>query len=202
MDFNLHRFVCPAYPGRYFMPRQLTFVTKRKKYTASPVKIDRRKLDGWTEIEAIDDAGQPCEVVNTDEIGRLIIARGGTAVGLLTSKGEWIERNDLKTVTQEGKAAKLLPSSFNTEIALRTKVTPQEYFNYNINDFYFLKDASEELLRAIGDEIYTFSYCYMEGCESFPAFILAANGELFLLVGQQLRLELIMLHQVKITTIC
>lgn len=173
------------------MPRQLTFVIKRRKYQASPVKIDRRKLYGWTQIEATDDAGSPCEVVSADETGRVIIPRGGTAVGLLTPRGEWVERSELKTVTAEGKPAKLLPSSYNTEIALKQKTTTDEYLNHNITDFYALEDAPEELVRAVGEDIYTFSYCYTEGCEGFPAFVLASGGELFLLIGQRLRFEMV-----------
>lgn len=173
------------------MPRQLTFVIKRRKYQASPVKIDRRKLYGWTQIEATDDAGSPCEVVSADETGRVIIPRGGTAVGLLTPRGEWVERSELKTVTAEGKPAKLLPSSYNTEIALKQKATTDEYLNHNITDFYALEEAPDDLVRAIGEDIYTFSYCYTEGCEGFPAFVLSSGGELFLLIGQRLRFEMV-----------
>lgn len=72
------------------MPRKLTFTIKRRRYEASPVKIDRRKLYGWTEIVATDDAGSPCEVVSADQTGQLIIPRGGTAVGLLTPSGQWV----------------------------------------------------------------------------------------------------------------
>lgn len=173
------------------MARQLTFTIKRKKYQAAPVKIDRRKLYGWTEIEATDDAGFPCEVVSADETGQLIIPRGGTAVGLLNAKGEWVERDELRTVTAEGKPAKLLPSSFDQEVALRQKVTPEEYLNHNITDFYVLEDAPAELVKAVGQDIYTFSYCYTEGCEGFPAFVLVSGDALFLLIGQRLVFEMV-----------
>lgn len=173
------------------MARQLTFAIKRKKYQATPVKIDRRKLYGWTEIEATDDAGSPCEVVSADETGQLIIPRGGTAVGLLNAKGEWVERAELRTVTADGKPAKLLPSSFDREVALRQKVTSEEYLNHNITDFYELEDAPADLLKAIGQDIYTFSYCYTEGCEGFPAFVLVSGDALFLLIGQRLVFEMV-----------
>lgn len=173
------------------MPRQLIFVINRATYRVTPRKIDRRKLYGWTAVEATDDAGGACEVVSTDETGRLIIPRGGTAVGLLTPNGEWVERSELIAVDSQGKPAALLPSSFDTQIALRRKVTPEVYFEHNITDFYALEDASEELVRAVGSDIYTFDYCYTAGCEGNPAFVLAADGRLFLLVGQRLRFEMI-----------
>lgn len=168
------------------MPRQLTFKIRRKEYPATPVKIDRCKLYGWTEIEATDDAGSPCEIVSADETGRLILPRGGTAVGLLSPQGEWVERSELKTVDKDGKPAEVLSSSFNTGIPLRQKAAPEEYLNHNITDFYALEDAPEELVRLVGEDIYTFSYCYTEGCEGFPAFVLASGGKLFLLIGERL----------------
>lgn len=173
------------------MPRKLTFILRRRKYEVTPVKIDRRKLYGWTEIDATDDAGSPCEVVSADETGQLIIPRGGTAVGLLTPAGEWVERSELKTVDAAGKPAETLPSSFDTEITLRKKVSAEEYLNHNVTDFYALADTPEELVQAVGQDIYAFSYCYTAGCEGFPAFVLASDGGLFLLIGQQLRFEMI-----------
>lgn len=171
------------------MPRQLTLVIEHKTFRTSPVKIDRRKLYGWTEIEATDDGGAPCEVVSADETGRLIIPRGGTAVGLLTPGGLWVERSELVTVTAEGKPAELLPSSFDTRIVLDKRVTPREYLDHDITDFYALEDAPEELIRLVGKDIYTFRYCYVAQCEGSPAFLLGSEGKLFLLIGRLLRFE-------------
>lgn len=190
MAYFLHISDCPVPSGHRVMPRQLTFVIKRKKYEASPVKIDRRKLYGWMQVEATDDAGEPCEVVSADETGQFIVPRGGTAVGLLTPRGEWVERSELKNVTAEGKPAKLLPSSFDAEIQLRTKSTADDYLNHDITDFYQLAAAPEGFVRAVGDDIYTFAYCYSADCEGNPAFVLRSGEGLFLLIGRRLHFEL------------
>lgn len=153
------------------------------------MKTDRRRLYGWTEIEATDDAGSPCEVATTDETGHLVLPRGGTAAGLLTSEGRWVERSELKTVTADGEPAPLLPSSYDTEIVLRKKVQPAEFLDHNITDFYVLSDASDELRRLVGDDIYTFEYCYNKDCEGSPAFVLASGERLFLLLGERLCFE-------------
>lgn len=171
------------------MPRQLTFAIRRSTYRATPVKVDRRKLYGRTEIEATDDAGGPCQVVSTDETGRLIIPRGGTAVGLLSPRGEWVERSELIAVDANGKPAALLPSSFDGAIALENRADPDLYLEHDITDFYLLEDAPQELVRAVGQDIFTFEYCYTSGCEGDPAFVLASGGKLFLLVGRRLRFE-------------
>lgn len=172
------------------MPRKLTFSVRRRTFEASPVKIDRRKLYGWTEIEATDDAGAPCAVVTADETGRLILPRGGTAVGLLSPRGEWVERSELKMVTEEGAEAELLPSSYSVTVALRDKATPEQLLDHDITDFYALRDATDEFVRAVGENIYTFDYCYTEGCEGSPAFVLAAQGTLYILVGRRLIFEM------------
>ncbi|WP_418992425.1 hypothetical protein [Alistipes sp.] len=173
------------------MPRELTFVIERRKFQASPLKIDRRKLYGWTEIEATDDDGEPCEVVSADETGRLIIPRGGTAVGLLSPDGRWVERSELKTVTAEGHPAELLPSSFDTDIALDKRVTATELLDHDITDFYLLSDAPDELVRRVGGDIYTFRYCYTAECEGTPAFVLATGEGLFLLLGRRLQFDMV-----------
>lgn len=173
------------------MPRQLVFSLKRHQWQVTPRKIDRRKLYGWTAIEATDDAGDRCEVVSTDQTGRLIIPRGGTAVGLLAADGQWVERSELIVVDADGKPARLLPSAFDGVIDLEHKVTPERYLEHNITDFYALEDAPPEMVRAVGDAIYTFEYCYTSGCEGVPAFVLAAGDGLFLLLGQRLRFEMI-----------
>lgn len=173
------------------MPRQLTFRLRRREFRATPLKIDRRRLYGWTEIEATDDAGEPCSVVSTDETGLLMIPPGGTAVGLLTPRGEWAERSELKSVTTDGKPAELLPSSYSTVIALAETVTPEVYFEHDITDFYQLTEIPDDLVGAVGDRIYTFRYCYAAGCEGSPAFVLAADGKLFLLVGERRAYEMV-----------
>lgn len=191
LDEILHLPGCPAQSGQDKMPRQLTFVIESRKYQTEPVKIDRRKLYGWTGIEATDDAGELCGVVSTDQTGRLIVPKRGMAIGLLTPSGDWVERSELKTVTAEGRKARLLPSSYNTDIVLRKKATPCEYLNHNITDFYLLSDAPEEFVLRIGEDIYTFEYCYTEGCEGSPAFLLSSGTKLFLLIGETLSFEMI-----------
>lgn len=168
------------------MARQLTFTLEEKEYAASPVKIDRRKLYGWTEVLALDDAGNPCEVVSTDDTGRYIIPRGGTAVGLLSPAGEWVERSQLQAVTPEGRSVELLPSSFSASIRLNGTATEEMLLDHDITDFYELTEASAELVEAVGDTIYTFDFCYTDGCEGNPAFLLAADDRLFLLVGRRM----------------
>lgn len=177
------------------MARQLTFRIKRKEYTVIPVKIDRKKLYGWTEIIALDEQGRTCNLVSTDDTGTLIIPKGGTALGMLSSDGKWVERTQLKTVRQDGSEAEIIPSSFSVVIPLKQKVTDEEFLDYSITDFYQLDNVPDDLLKAIADDIYTFDYTYLDSYETTPAFLMVADATLFMLLGYKNRFDMLCLGE-------
>lgn len=177
------------------MARQLTFRIKRKEYTVIPVKIDRKKLYGWTEIIALDEQGRTCNLVSTDDTGTLIIPKGGTALGMLSSDGKWVERTQLKTVRQDGSEAEIIPSSFSVVIPLKQKVTDEEFLDYSITDFYQLDNVPDDLLKAIGDDIYTFDYTYLDSYETTPAFLMVSDATLFMLLGYKNRFDMLCLGE-------
>jgi len=165
------------------MPRQLTFKIKKKEYTAEPVKVDRKKLYGWVEILALDDKGEPCTLISTDESGSVLIPKGGTGLGILSEKSEWIERSELVAVKEDGKPADLITSSYNTVVELKDKVTAEEFLDYSITDFYELMNVDNELVKAIGKDIYTFTYSYLDNYEGSPAFLMVSDNTLYMLIG-------------------
>lgn len=177
------------------MARQLTFRIKRKEYTVIPVKIDRKKLYGWTEIIALDEQGRTCNLVSTDDTGTLIIPKGGTALGMLSSDGKWVERTQLKTVRQDGSEAEIIPSSFSVVIPLKQKVTDEEFLDYSITDFYQLDNVPDDLLKAIADDIYTFDYTYLDSYETTPAFLMVSDATLFMLLGYKNRFNMLCLGE-------
>lgn len=177
------------------MARQLTFRIKRKEYTVIPVKIDRKKLYGWTEIIALDEQGRTCNLVSTDDTGTLIIPKGGTAPGMLSSDGKWVERTQLQTVRQDGSEAEIIPSSFSVVISLKQKVTDEEFLDYSITDFYQLDNVPDDLLKAIGDDIYTFDYTYLDSYETTPAFLMVSDATLFMLLGYKNRFDMLCLGE-------
>lgn len=179
------------------MARNLTFKLKRKEYQVVPAKIDRKKLYGWTEILALDENDEPCKLVNTDESGRFIIPKGGTGLGILTSDGKWVERSTLKTVKSDGAPVEVIPSSFTVVIPLSKKVTIEEYLDYSITDFYQLTDTPLEMIKAIGEDIYTFEYSYLDSYEATPAFLMVSEKVLFMLLGYRNRFEMLCLGDCK-----
>ena len=182
------------------MARTLSFSINDAEYRASPTKIDRKKLYGWTEILALDDNGNECKMVSTDESGTFIIPKGGTGLGILSQDGKWVNRSQLQAVNENGEPAELVASSFNVTIRLEQKVTPEEYLNHSITAAYQMDEADVALIEAIGDDIYTFSYSYRDSYSGSPAFLLTADDpemgkRLFLMIGELNSFEMLKIEE-------
>jgi len=166
----------------------MTFAIGGNEYSVEPVKIDRKKLYGWSENHAFDDDGNECMMVSTDTSGTIIIPKGGVALGLVSDEGKWVERSELKTVKADGSEAVLIPSSYNSVNVLDSKATEEDLLDCSITACYHLME-SDELIAAIGNDIYKFDYCYRDSFETSPAFLLTSvidgKKELFLMVGTQ-----------------
>jgi len=156
---------------------------KKKEYAAAVMKVDRKKLYGWVEIVAVDDNGDPCELLTTDEAGSVLIPKGGTGLGILSPDNEWVERSELIAVKPDGSKAEPVPSSYNKVIELKEKVTTDQFLDYSITDFYQLSGADEAFIKTIGQNIYTFSYSYLDSYEGSPAFLMVSDGVPFMLIG-------------------
>ena len=168
------------------MAKEMTFMIGEITYSAEPMKIDRKKLYGWSEIHAYDDDGNECVMVSTDASGTIIIPKGGMALGIVSNDGRWVERSELKTVKADGGEAVLNPSSYNAVNTLDRKATEEELLDCSITACYHMM-ASDELIAAIGNDIYKLEYCYRDSFETSPAFLLTSEidgkKELFLMVG-------------------
>jgi len=182
------------------MASQLLFSVAGREFSAVPTKVDRRKLYGWTEVQAFDDDGNRCTLVSTDQSGTIIIPKGGIGLGMVAADGKWVERASLKTVTADGEAAQLIGSSFSKSNAL-VKARAEDVLDCAITAFYHLA-GEDGLIDAIGSDIYKFDYCYRDSYETSPAFLLTTEqgGEktLFLLVGRENAFDFIGLAEVAV----
>lgn len=173
------------------MPRKLIFKIGRTEYETVPVRVDRRKLYGWTELTATDENGIPCELLSADESGKNILPPGGTAAGIVSDSGRWVERSELRVVDAEGKTPKLYRSNFNRINRLNEEVTPEEFLEYSITDIYHLTDIPDGMAERIGDKIFRIEFTYHDSYDPSPAFILAAGSSVFLLAGLRNRYEML-----------
>ena len=177
------------------MARNLSFVFNGTEYAAKPVKVDRSKLYGWTELKALDDEGRECRIVNMDEMGSLVLPKGGLGMGILSPEGDWVERSSLKAIKADGSEAELVPSSFSAPIDLNQKVDTETFLDHKITAVYQLDEAPQELIDKVGEDIYFFTYSFRDSFKGESAFILAAAEALFMLVGQKLDFQMIGLNQ-------
>jgi hypothetical protein len=177
------------------MAKDLIFTLSGADYSAAPVKIDRKKLYGWSEVKALDDAGNECVAVNMDESGTLILPKGGLGMGILSPEGEWVERASLKALTPDGLDAPLVPSSYDAPVLLGREASVEEFLDHNITALYQLSGASGEFIRALGDKIFTFTYNLRADYEGSPAFVLAKDGAAYLFTGQNTNFAFLSLNE-------
>ena len=164
------------------MAKNLSFTLGGAEYAAAPVKIERKKLYGWSEVIALDGEGNACTAVTVDETGSFIIPKGGTGMGIVSPDGKWAERSSLKAVDAEGRDAPLVPSSFDAPIVLDTTITSERFLEYIITALYQLEGGTE-LAAAVKDSIYSFTYNPRSDYEGSEALLLAQDGEAFMLLG-------------------
>ena len=173
------------------MAREITFKIKKKEYKITPIKVDRKKLYGYTEILAVDENGDESTLASTDDMGKYIIPKSGTGIGILDTNGKWVDRAELEAFDEKGKPASLITSSYNTIIELKDKTTAEEFLNHAITAFYQCENVPEELLKAIGKDIYIFDYTYLDSYDTNPAFLMVTDNNLFMLTGIKNKFDIV-----------
>lgn len=177
------------------MARTIQFNLAGETYPLEVIKLERDKLYGWSDVEAIDARGMPCSSVNYHPATGTILPSGALTTGIITPEGQWVDRSQLKAINQEGKEARLVESSFKAPVELSTTVSIDTFLEHRITAVYTLQGESgvPELIKAVADstEIYTFPFNYRTDYEAAPAFLLENRGELFMLIGQKIDFKFI-----------
>ena len=179
------------------MAKPLTFNLGGNEYSLEPVRLDRKKLYGWTDKLVLDAGGNSCEAASLDETGTLLIPKGGSGIGIWDEKGQWVDRAQLVPTRPDGKVAEKIPSSFSAPIKLKETVTLEEFLDHKITAIYTMQGEENcpDFVKAVSEAIYTFPFNYREGYQENTAFIVESQGELFVLVGQKMEFEFVGLEQ-------
>jgi hypothetical protein len=181
------------------MARPLVFHYDGAELPFDLEKVDRSKLYGYVDVEALDPQGRRCELATLADDGRTLVGRGGTGVGMISQDGEWTERSKLKPVDPEGKPVAPVPSSYSAPVPLARKATVDEYLSHNIRGVYLLRSTAD--ISALAQElregtIFAFPYSFRGGLEADAGFLLAdKEGRIFLAVGQPSRFRFVSLDQ-------
>ena len=173
------------------MARELIFRLSGKDYGAAPVKLERKKIYGWTSLVATDRNSKECNAAYLSPDDSLIIPSGGLKQGTVDEEGRWLDKSELVAFGEDGKLLPEIPSSFDSPIELGPKATTEEYLDNDWESVYQL--VNEELAEAIGDDIYKFEFSFRAGVNHNDAYLLNTPGGLFLFAGDKQEFPLLTL---------
>ncbi|MFK8111195.1 MAG: hypothetical protein AB8B91_03300 [Rubripirellula sp.] len=182
------------------MAKPLQFQLGEGQFAFSMNKVDRSKLYGSKEVQAIDEASEVCDLATLAGDGCTLIGKGGTGLGWLDADGSWREKSELQPVDKDGNRIEPVPSSFSAPVKLFDVATDEEYLEHNIRLVYAM-DAIEpeegEVDCQLMDEltkgtIFRFPYSYRGGLEADAGFLLTNDaGEVMMAVGSPTKVEFI-----------
>lgn len=186
------------------MARSLVFQLDGREFSLVPEKVDRTKLYGSIEVEALDSKERRCHLATLADDGRTIVGAGGSSFATLSPDGLWMDKSQLKPVNNEGKPITPVPSTYSAPVALTKKATVDEYLSHNIKGVYALRSDTdfapliEELRKGA---IYSFPYSFRGGLEADVGFLIAGqDGTPFMTVGQPMRVHFVGLEQAAVLT--
>lgn len=176
------------------MARELTFKLAGSDYSAAPVKLERKKIYGWTSIVATDRAGDVCNSVYLSPDDSLIIPSGGLKQATVDSNGRWVDKSELTAYSEDGtEALPVMASSFDATIELSAKATPEEFLDNDWESVYQLENP--DLAAAVGDDIYKFVFSYRGGTNHNDGYLMNTPSGLFLFAGDKQEFPLVSLAE-------
>ena len=174
------------------MARMASLKLNDKIFSAGLIKLDRKKIYGWSKIDIFDDSDQGCTLASIAD-GQYVLPSGSITLAGFNPKGEYIAKSSLIGVDEEGKKVEKVPSVFDEPASL-TKADLDEFLSLNVKSVYQLgmEEGKEELLGLLeGGDIYHFPFNYRADYEADDAFLLTGAGEVFAIVGKKAELEYI-----------
>ena len=176
------------------MAKELVFKLSGKDYNAAPVKLDRKKIYGWTDTIATDRSGDVCGSAYLSPDDALIIPSGGLKQGTVSADGRWLEKSELTAYSEDGtEVLPVLPSAFDAPIELKEKATVEQFLDNDWESVYQLDNA--DLATAVGDDIYKFEFSYRGGTNHNDAYLVTTPAGLFLFAGDRQEFPLVSLAE-------
>lgn len=167
------------------MAKNLTIDIAGKRLELSPVKLERSKLYGHSELIATDPSGRICVQGGVNGDGVTLVMPGSVKPGVLTESGEWIERSELLMLHADGSKAEMVTSSFDSGITLEQETGVSRLLDLDVTAVYMLTgDDSAALAKLLGDRLFQCTFSYRTGVTCNDAFVLASDDRVFLIAGQ------------------
>ncbi len=180
------------------MAQALQFQFGSDEFSCTISKVDRSKLYGSVQVEALDEEGQRCSLATLAGDGKTLIPMGGTALAYFSPDGMWRDKDSLKPVDLDGNEITPVTSTFKLATPLVTKATYEEYLSHNAHLIYQLNlvgDAAfpSALVEELNEgTIYQFPFSYRGGLEADQGFLLAgADGVIWMVVGKKTDIQFV-----------
>ena len=166
------------------MAKELIFQLSGMEFPASPVKLERKKIYGWTDTVATDRDGEVCKSAYLSPDDSLIIPAAGLKQATVDTEGRWVDKAELKAFSEDGeRELPVFPSSFDSPIELKAKASVEEFLDNDWESVYQLVNL--ELADAVGDDIYKFEFSLRGGVNHNDGYLLNTPGGLFLFAGDK-----------------
>ena len=181
------------------MAKNLVLSLDGREFEVVLTRIDREDLYGKVEIEAFDEKGKPAVLKVLAADGKTLIEKGGTALEVVTEKGDSIERSEIVAVDLEGQEITKVESSFGRANDLRRALV-DDYLGLVVKSVYALDPPEEADLEYLHEnlatkQIYSFEFRYRGGLEYDTAYVLGDDKEAFMVVGKDGELQYLKLNQ-------
>lgn len=177
------------------MGRKAEFLINGQSFLAEILKVDRKKIYGWSKVDVFDEKGSECRMADLVE-GRHVLPAGSSALVTLNTKGETVSKSSLIGVDAQGNIAPLVPSIYDQTVVLRA-ADMDEYFSLAVKSVYQLK--FEELPNGImadlkNGKIYYFIFNYRADYEGDDAYLVSNGTDVFAITGKCSEFEFIGLN--------
>lgn len=163
------------------MAKELSFTLGGATFSAAPVKLERKKIYGWSTLVATDRDGRECTAAYLSPEDSLMIPSGATKLATVDENGAIVKKADLITFDLDGNTLETIPSSFEAPIGLVQTTTEEEFLDHEWSSVYLIQNP--ELSAAIGDRIYAFPFSYSGGTTLNDGFLVNCPSGLFLFAG-------------------
>lgn len=173
------------------MAKELRFALAGNEFAAAPVKLERKKIYGWSDLVATGKDGEVCGTAYLSPDDALLIPSGGYKQGTVDDTGRWVEKSELTPFNEDGTEMPVYESSFDSVIELSGTATEEEFLDNDWESVYRLDNAG--LAAAVGDTIYKFGFSYRGGCNHNDGYLLNTPGGLFLFAGDKQEFPLVSL---------
>ena len=163
------------------MAKEFTFILGGNAYAAAPVKLERKKIYGWSSLVATDRDGHICTAAYISPEDSLMIPAGAAKMATVDENGAIVKKSDLVAFDTDGKELESFPSSFDSPIDLHQTATEEEFLDHEWASVYQIQ--SPDLATAVGNRIFTFPFSYSGGTSLQEGFLMNCPAGLFLFAG-------------------